>query len=190
MDAVLAALGVDACTLVGWSFGGAIALQCAIDHPARVSKLILAAAAAPRIAAAPEWPFGMTPADAQARIARELADRPGFRRAILESVFHEPPAGELLDWLWQLSMRPPSWASIGCREALFPADLRARLGTLRAPTLIAHGLHDRHVPFGAAEFLQGRIGGATLLAFENSGHAPHLEEPERFGRALRDFLHS
>ena len=47
--------------------------------------------------------------------------------------------------------------------------------------------HDQHVPFENAQFVHAGIARSSLVRFENSGHAPHLEEPEKFTRTLSAF---
>ena len=66
-------------------------------------------------------------------------------------------------------------------------DRTARLGEIELPTLITVGRHDE-IPPVCAETLQAGIPDAELVVFEHSGHCAHLEEPERYGAVLRDFL--
>jgi non-heme chloroperoxidase len=173
--------------VVGWSFGGAVAIRHAALYPADVRGLVLVGAAAPRVFAGPDWPIGRPTAAGEAAIDAELSDRPAFRRAVLASTFHRPPSPETLDWLWSLSMRTPSWASVACREAILTEDLRPDLAAVGAPILIVHGRHDTHIPFTHAEAVRDAIPGSRLVPFEDSCHAPHLEEPARFGDVLCRF---
>jgi pimeloyl-ACP methyl ester carboxylesterase len=78
------------------------------------------------------------------------------------------------------------------------------LPKLTVPTLLAIGQLDRTVfgrrfaPPEAVKSLgnfpqlgkdaQQRIPGAKLVTFDNVGHVPHLEAPERFHAAVLDFL--
>jgi pimeloyl-ACP methyl ester carboxylesterase len=188
VDALLTARGVERAVLVGWSFGGAVALRYAASYPERVAGLVLVGAAAPRYTAAPDWPDGVPIDVARARLTEEVTARPRFRRAILDSAFHGSTPTETLDWLWGLSMKTPTWSSLACRDALLTDDLRPALGDVRAPTLIVHGRHDVHVPFGSAEAVHAGIAQSVLVPFEESGHAPHLEESDKFQRTLHTFL--
>jgi predicted glycosyltransferase len=70
-----------------------------------------------------------------------------------------------------------------CRTPL--AELLARV---RVPTLVVHGTRDRIRSFKIAEEVHAAIPGSTLVAFENSGHGPHLRDPVRFNLLVRDFL--
>ena len=62
------------------------------------------------------------------------------------------------------------------------------LTSLKVPTLIAVGGHDRMVPPAVAESYAGQIPGAEQAAFPRSGHVPHEEEAAAFNARLRDFL--
>lgn len=187
VHAVLTELDAPPAIVVGWSFGGAVAVRHAALYPADVCGLVLVGAAAPRVFAGPDWPLGRPAAAGEAAIDSELADRPAFRRAVLASTFHRPPRPETLDWLWSLSMRTPSWASVACREAILAEDLRPDLAAIGVPTLIVHGRHDTHIPFTHAEAVRDAIPGSRLVPFDDSCHAPHLEEPARFGEVLCRF---
>ncbi|PJJ63817.1 alpha/beta fold hydrolase [Compostimonas suwonensis] len=67
-------------------------------------------------------------------------------------------------------------------------DLKDRLPEIVQPTLVTVGRHDWRTPVEASETIASLIPGAELVIFEESGHSPQLEEPERFQRVVRDFL--
>jgi pimeloyl-[acyl-carrier protein] methyl ester esterase len=46
------------CVLLGWSFGGKLALELAARHPARIAALVLASVS-PKFAQSADWPHGM-----------------------------------------------------------------------------------------------------------------------------------
>jgi pimeloyl-ACP methyl ester carboxylesterase len=58
------------------------------------------------------------------------------------------------------------------------------------PTLIVWGDHDAIVGLSEQERLRAGIPGSTLHIFEDTGHAPHWEQPQRFVDALLTFLKS
>lgn len=63
-------------------------------------------------------------------------------------------------------------------------DVRARLGEIKARTLVVVGRHDWLTPVeGAEEIVEGIKGGggeAELVVFEESGHNPTSEEVEKW----------
>ena len=63
-----------------------------------------------------------------------------------------------------------------------------KLPSVKAPTLVVHGRHDAIFPLAMAEEIKKGIRGAELAVFEESGHSPGLEEPERFNEVVGAFL--
>ncbi|MBS0536621.1 MAG: alpha/beta hydrolase [Proteobacteria bacterium] len=59
-------------------------------------------------------------------------------------------------------------------------DYAGMLSRIEVPTLIIHGHKDCIVPLVVGQFCASTISNATLSVFENSGHSPFAEEPERF----------
>lgn len=66
-------------------------------------------------------------------------------------------------------------------------DVTARLGEIDVPTLIISGRHDEATP-KQQEIMRDAIAGSEWVLFEESSHATHFEEPERYRQALTDFL--
>jgi proline iminopeptidase len=66
-------------------------------------------------------------------------------------------------------------------------DLTDRLGELSVPSLFVCGRHGSTRPEDTAWY-HSLVSGAELVVFEHSSHLPHLEEPEPYLQALRDFL--
>ena len=73
---------------------------------------------------------------------------------------------------------------------LYDPLLRRRLARITAPTLLAWGAHDRLAPLVCAEAWRREIPGATLRVFDDSGHVPHIEEPDAVAAAVVEFCAS
>lgn len=183
-------LGAERPDVVGYSLGARIALRLAIAHPEAVGRLVLEAPSA-----------GI--ADPSARAERAAADAERARLAVSEGI-------EAFAARWEAE---PVLAG----EAALPAPIRARqaairrantplgvaaslvyagqgvmeplhdrLGEVLAPTLVVAGADD---PVrGRAEEVAAGIPGARLAIVEGAGHAPHLEQPDRFHAIVLDFL--
>ena len=63
-----------------------------------------------------------------------------------------------------------------------------RLKSIQAPTLVLVGRDDYITPPSQSERIQAHISDAELVVFEQSGHMPHLEEPEAFFAAIRGWV--
>src|SRR5947209_5702672 len=55
-------------------------------------------------------------------------------------------------------------------------------------TLLIWGRHDHIVPASHAEIAKGKLRNGRVEIFENSGHTPQMEEPDRLNRLVLDFL--
>jgi pimeloyl-ACP methyl ester carboxylesterase len=69
-------------------------------------------------------------------------------------------------------------------------DYRPFLPNVKVPALVCFGRHDMFVPAPNAEFLTHSMPEARLVVFEDSGHVPFWEEPERFNTELDAFIRS
>ena len=63
-----------------------------------------------------------------------------------------------------------------------------RLGEVQAPTLILAGRHDPEASVACSEELVQGIADGRLVIFEDSGHAPFIEEMPRFVAEVEAFL--
>ncbi len=190
--------GLNRLNLLGYSWGGLLALLYASEHPARAGALALLAPAA-------GW------GDYQRRFKEELARRSGAEpvrrmRAELDAsglkerdpaayrqrrfdlsvagYFRDPrDALDSTPFVVQAQAREATWASLRGHGP----ELRRRLATLTAPTLILHGRHDP-IPLAWAEELAELMPASRLVVLEQSAHVPHVEEPERTFAEIRRFL--
>jgi len=67
-------------------------------------------------------------------------------------------------------------------------DLTSKLAGFQFPTLVITGRYDMNVAPLTAWRLAHAIPGAKLVFFEQSGHLPSYEEPEKYVTVLEDFL--
>ena len=65
-----------------------------------------------------------------------------------------------------------------------PADIRS----IHVPTLLIHGERDRLVPVSMARATARRRPDWTLEIFDDCGHVPQIEQPDRFVRVTADWL--
>jgi len=66
-------------------------------------------------------------------------------------------------------------------------DFSHRMAGITTPTLVVFGRRSRLYREEASVWLSNQIPDSRLIGFDQSGHAPHLEEPERFNQVVRDF---
>jgi pimeloyl-ACP methyl ester carboxylesterase len=171
----LDAHGVRRAHVGGHSMGGGIALQLALDHPARVRSLLLCATSA-RLSVAPQiFDF----------IERHFEQLP--------MLFASQAAGSAADSQALPGAEPifPQTSQEGVRRdfaACAAFDVRARLGELACPAAIVVGRDDRMTPPRWSEHLAAGIAGSTLHVEEGSGHLLPREKPALVARVALDVM--
>lgn len=180
--ALLDRLGVERFHYAGVSIGGAIGQQLAIDHGERLVSLTVCASAA-RFADPESWPVRAATVRAEGTNA-VLVSRPGtwythdFAR-------REPEQAErLLDMLRATSRE----GYAGCCEAIGAFDARARLASIRVPTLAIAGADDPATPPDVVQAIVDGIPDATFLVVPDAAHLVNAERPEPVNGALAAHL--
>ena len=188
--ALLDRLEIDRVTLVGHSFGGAIACWMAATAPERIGALVLAAPAANRASlfALDRWlatpVFGSVAAATllgsaglvlSSRHARQLvASRAGMPEGYLRG------AGRSL-------RAPRAWRAFAVEQQALLRELpqlERRLGEIAAPTTILIGAEDWVVPVRSAALLTSQIPHATLSVVPGAGHLLPIFAPEHLAAAI------
>lgn len=182
----LDALELEAVTMVGNSFGGAMALAAAMRRPERVARLVLMGT--------PVGDYDLTPG---LRGGREFDGTREGLRAVLSCFPHDPAlvTDELVDARLAAATQPHAQDAIG---ALIPEPApdgpttvhgipEKHLGSVVAPTLVLHGREDQVVPFELGLRLLRGIPNAELHAFGHCGHWVQVERRDGFVRLVLDF---
>lgn len=176
-------------TLLGISQGGAAAIRYAIEHPERVSRLILYGSYARG------WARRGDREAEHYRAVSEMvrlgwgSDNPVFRQAFTARFL---PGGthEQLDWYSELCRKTcsPEMALKLLSVRAF-TDISELLPQVRVPTLVIHARHDEVVPFDEGRRLAARIPDAEFVELESRNHVLLDHEPAwaMFQRAVLDF---
>src|SRR5690606_26170499 len=103
-------------------------------------------------------------------------------------LFHEDPGEPMKLASLQMALAWPLYVWKELAKDLPKADHREVLPTIRQPTLILHGRHDRKNRYEGAEYLAAHIPGARFITFDNSAHCPFFEEMEKYNEELLKFI--
>jgi len=191
-DALREHLGFEKVAVLGYSFGGCIALEYALRYPERLSHLIL-------LNTAPTFDYGeeieanarrkgATPEQLEAleSSADNVAEFRHLWKLIEPLYFHTYDADLAERMLGKTIFSAEAGnASVAITEEW---DLTPRLSEISAPTLILVGRDDFICPPSQVERMREHIPDSELVAIEKSGYAAHVEEPEAFFDAVRGWL--
>lgn len=186
---VIDTLGLRDITLVGHSTGGAIAVRYMGRHKGhRVSKLVLAAAAAPSLIKRPNFPYGVDKETIVQIIEGTYTDRPKMLQGFGDIFFFQHITEPFADWFLQLGLQAAGWATAAVANTWINETLFSDLEAINVPTLIIHGIHDKVVPFELGEIQNKSIKNSKLLPFTFSGHASFYDQKDEFNKELAKFV--
>jgi pimeloyl-ACP methyl ester carboxylesterase len=196
MEELCERLELDRIVAVGNSLGGAVMAQLALTRPDRVERLVLVNAVG-IVPTFREWavtlPFiwaGAMLGNQVSAARRQIASRPGLRRAALWRLIHEPERLNADIVYHGILQRPGPGArdAIAAGIAHLNDGWEERLERIECPTLVIWGKDDLLLPNRHAERWVRLIPGSKLISFDKTGHMPMIEQPEQFNSALLDFI--
>lgn len=164
-------LGYRLYSVLGWSDGAKIALLLAIQHQARVEKLIIWGVV-PYASAYDIKAVSMTRnINDFAPQSKELYTK-AYGRELFEHLWHKH-----VDYCVGFSKNPNQiW------------DIRDKMKTIRCPTLILHGDKDPLIDKNHPATAESIIGDSRLIRFANGSHNIHQQYVKEFNKAVTDFL--
>ncbi|MFH9469700.1 alpha/beta fold hydrolase [Streptomyces clavifer] len=194
-EGFVAALGLTRMDLLGFSLGGFIAQQVALDAPGLVRRLVLAGTG-------PAGGAGIDRPTGGAYVYWDMARAAMARTDAKEFLFFpRTPMG-----------KAAAEAYLAClRERVMDRDAPIRLSSFHrqittiqgwgraepqdlarivAPTLIANGDHDRMVPTDLSHDMHARVPGSTLIIYPGAGHGGVFQLVDEFVDAVRAHLHT
>jgi pimeloyl-ACP methyl ester carboxylesterase/tetratricopeptide (TPR) repeat protein len=180
--ALMDALGIRSATVVGHSMGSFVSMQLALDHPAKVERLVLIGTAA--------TPNNKVVKELRA-VVNELNDPvpQEFIREFQSGASSPSLPKEFFDGVIDASSKLPAnvWKKVAA--GLTTADYTAELGKIKVPVTIFWGEKETIFSREEQEPLLKGLSKVKFIVYPNSGHSPNWEEPERFAGDLNAILH-
>ena len=181
--------------MIGWSMGGGVIFSY-FEHFG--SHRLRAAGVVDDVAMllpGDDWLHGVdTPwsmADLDDWRARVHTDLEGVAGDVATTEFRYPDKhADTIAMLVAESAKADPRTAIESAEDVFPADYRPTLGKIDVPTLLLYGEISNMTMPKTGPYMRDAIPEAELVLFKDSGHNPHLEEPERFNQVVSDFANS
>jgi pimeloyl-ACP methyl ester carboxylesterase len=191
------ALCLTGCDVLGFSLGGMVAQEIALEQPSLVHRMIL-------VATAPRGGEDIMHLE-KPSLATPLSDPQLKGFAVLQKIFFaQSPSSQAAGgaFIERLSRRTedrdtPSGSDVAAAQiAAFraweqPNSTRfAELESIHQPTLLVNGIHDEMIPVSNSYRLAENLPNALLLVYPDSGHGSLFQYHESFTRHAAAFLAS
>jgi pimeloyl-ACP methyl ester carboxylesterase len=192
--AFIRALGAEQVDLFGFSIGGMVAQQIALDAPELVRRLILTGTG-------PSGGEGMAAFSPQ---VQEIIGRPNSTAAerMLELFFSLTTTSHAAGKAWiariaarQVDREPLASPQVAVAQLAalktwgqVTGERYSDLKKISHRTLVVNGHDDIMVPTVNSFILQQKLPDARLMLFPDSGHGSHFQFPEEFAEAAARFL--
>jgi pimeloyl-ACP methyl ester carboxylesterase len=173
--------GLPACTLVGHSFGGRVAIAVAARSPELVGKLVLVDSAGIVPRRSPSYYVRVS----MVKLARTVLSLPGLGRLrprVMAALHRRVGSSDYR------ALVDPIQRAIFVR--VVNEDVRHLLPRVPVPTLLIWGDQDRETPLADGRLMERLIPDAGLVVFEGAGHFSYLERLDQFCRVLAHFAGS
>ena len=190
METIRATLGFEKISVLGWSYGGMLAVAYAARYPRRLDQLLL-------LSTAGSGDFIRSSRAWLARHGTPDQQREGERSLRCETI----PVAELkqhvavLNRLNQVRVMPAlpvTWNEAALRIAMHEDlprwNVLKQLRRVKAPTFIAVGRHDWICPVDQSLALKQVLPHSELHIYERSAHYPATDEPRRFRHDIGRFI--
>jgi non-heme chloroperoxidase len=187
---VLATLGLDDVTLVGWAMAVSVGVHLLAEGCDRVGRFVWVDHS-PRFFATPDWSLGLfgdlRPAAFDGVLADLRHDRVAVTRSLLaDTMFATPLSDDELAWMTAELLKTPTEVAVAMLSAVAYTDLRPLLPFVEVPVLVVNGGRSA-VPPAVGAWIAAALPSARSVVLPDAGHAPFWDAADEFNAAVRDF---
>jgi 3-oxoadipate enol-lactonase len=181
--ALLDELGIRTCALLGYSMGGAVAMQLALDDPARISRLVLSNTLSSfrTDTLAKRWLLWT-----RVLLMGWLGPR-RLSAVMSRRLFPNPEQADLRARVARRNAQNDKNIYLESIRALTQWSVRERVGELHMPILVLAAEND-FMPRRDTDAFVAALPDARLEVFPGTRHGLPQEDPDDFNRAVLDFL--
>jgi pimeloyl-ACP methyl ester carboxylesterase len=162
--------------IIGFSLGGMVALRFALEHPDRITKLVLVGTTAK-----------MALTMHIVRFLKYILPYKTIARIVCRSKYYKPSDQVIKDALSR-AMKVDRYVAYKClNEFTKNYDIRDMIPLIKVPTLIVVGEKDK-LNLKASKYLNRKIENSELRIVSGSGHTVMVEKPDEFNHIVENFI--
>jgi pimeloyl-ACP methyl ester carboxylesterase len=189
IHALLDHLQVDDVTAVGWSMGNFILWDYLRQFGQERFASIVVVSQGPSDLIQDDWPVGFADVSQLHGFVADIQD--DFRTFLVgyvPTMFKDELQPE------QLARFVESGATVGANSGALILidqtlqDYRTRIPTFSTPHLLVWGIDEKTIKLASKDWLVKHLPEVESVVFDNSGHCPMWEEPERFNQLVDDWM--
>ncbi len=190
-------LHIQKATLIGSSMGAGLAIGMSLEHPDRVTSLVLIGGFPANLldnmqSSRTRQFIKHRPALWLSKLGSRITGRWSIKR-ILKEIIHDQAliSPMVVERVHRLRFQPGFFSAMYSQLDQIPeweTTFAPRLTDISHSTLILWGAHDQIFPLSVGQTLQTTIPGSSFLVAPDSGHLPQWEDPGFVNRALVQFL--
>lgn len=178
--AVLDAYNVENCVLAAESAGALTAFGAALEHPERITGLVIVDG----------MYFRETPSEEDLFLMGLRRSYSATLDRFVEACVPEPDSHHIKRWGRQILDRASQEAAIALYLSAGGVDLRSELSRIAQPTLILHGESDVIVPVDEARQLSKILPNSKLSVLPGAGHVLTMTRPREIAHEIMNFFGS
>lgn len=178
----LKAMGVEACSFIGNSLGGGVAIQIALDSPQFVEKLVLMGPGCLE----PQEAYWTMPGIAKMMVANTAGMSKETQGDVMRLFTHDPKhvTSELIDLRWSIAQTQPKEVLTTMKTP----ELGSRMTELTCPILTFWGADDEFMPPQGKEKCLKANEHSRFIEVNACGHWVMIEHARMFNAASIDFI--
>ena len=182
-------LGLDQPVLAGWSMGTLTIWDAIRQFGSDWIGAHVNISQGPADLVMDDWPMGaFRMEDLHGLLAGAQADYRATMDHLIPLMLKDAPNAEDHAFLLDEVCKIGSNCGTLCILDQSVQDYRDVIGTYELPTLMTWGRDEKLIAVAVGEWLKERQKGAELVMFEESGHCPMWEEPEKFNQVVGDWI--
>jgi len=188
IHALVEELGLERPALVGWSMGAMVALDYLEMYGEDSASALVIVDQPPSDFKWRDYEFGIFDINDLAAANDSFQnDHLAEARSFAELMLKDPNEADV-EFMATEIMRCPSAIASSILVDQTIRDYRDSYKSISIPTLVAFGLDDKLTNPLSGEWITSELRKGEYVSFQDSGHCPFYEEPERFNSVLYEFL--